>query len=222
MPLIDAPEVSYFLGLDLGQSNDRSALCVLERTLTKAERSKVDFSCDPLARYDVRHLERPELGTPYPKIVERVSRVCEKLAASAPGAKGELVVDATGVGKPVVDLLRAARLPFPVCAVSITGGDRVNSDSLSLRVPKRDLVASLVVMFQTGTLRIAERLADAQALVHELVNFRVKVSAAGHDSYGNNREGQHDDLVLGCALAAWRAQYRRPRVLGGIRPLYHW
>ena len=49
-----------------------------------------------------------------------------------------LVMDATGVGAPVVDLLRQAELR-PV-AVIITGGDKVTSGKGSLYVPKRDLV----------------------------------------------------------------------------------
>jgi hypothetical protein len=45
----------------------------------------------------------------------------------------------------------------------------------------------------------------------ELSNFRVTVNATtGHDSYGAGpagswRDGEHDDLVLSCALACWYA-----------------
>ena len=222
MPVSEVPQVSYYLGLDLGQSNDRTAVCVLERTLWRSE--VVDQATRERAlceRYDVRHLERPPLGTSYPAIVERVAELCEKLARRAPGCAGELLVDATGVGKPVVDLLRGCRLAFRLTPISITGGERVRgaADGLGYSVPKRDLVAALVVLFQSGNLRIAEQLSDAQALVHELVNFRGRVSAAGHDSYGNGREAQHDDLVCSVALAAWRARWLKPGNLNQRRPL---
>jgi hypothetical protein len=45
-----------------------------------------------------------------------------------------LAVDATGVGKPVVDLLRERGLA-PM-AVTITGGDTVTGDARARRVPK--------------------------------------------------------------------------------------
>jgi hypothetical protein len=44
----------------------------------------------------------------------------------------------------------------------------------------------------------------------------------GHDSYGQWREGQHDDLVLAVALAAWWAETRhgvgraRPQTINGV------
>jgi hypothetical protein len=59
-----------------------------------------------------------------------------------------LVVDATGVGRPVVDLLRRAQLPCRLMAVTITAGDRETLDSGTWRVPKRDLITGLLVLLQ--------------------------------------------------------------------------
>ena len=65
------------------------------------------------------HIERLRLGTTYPDVVAYVGTLLNGLPARPrPPA---LVVDATGVGKPVVDMLRAARLR-PV-AVTVTGGN---------------------------------------------------------------------------------------------------
>jgi hypothetical protein len=54
-------------------------------------------------------------------------------------------------------------------------------------------------------LRIASGLAEAQALVKELQAFKVKITLAGHDTYGAGSDwrdgGAHDDLVLACAIA---------------------
>ncbi len=55
-----------------------------------------------------------------------------------------------------------------------------------------------------------QSLADAETLVRELADYRVKISASGHDSY-DAREGQHDDLILAVALAAWTSERGRPR-----------
>ncbi len=38
-------------------------------------------------------------------------------------------------------------------------------------------------------------LPEAALLVQELLNFQVKITAAGNDTYRAWREGQHDDLV---------------------------
>jgi hypothetical protein len=66
------------------------------------------------------------------------------------------VVDATGVGAPVVDLLRAAGIGERLVAVTITGSDDVTrGPGGDWRVPKRDLVTGLQVMLQSGELGIA-------------------------------------------------------------------
>jgi hypothetical protein len=58
------------------------------------------------------------------------------------------------------------------------------------------LVSALQVVLQSGRLKIARGLPEAETLVNELLNFKSKISAAGHDSYEAWRESVHDDLVL--------------------------
>jgi hypothetical protein len=196
----------YFAGLDLGQQQDFTALAVLEQT----------FAPDPekkgasVRHYACRHLERFPLGTPYPALVPRLRRL-----VSAGRLRGcTLVVDQTGVGRAVVDVLRAARLLVPVCAVTITGGYAVTGAADgSTHVPKQELVGTLQVLLQSRRLKIAQALAEARTLEQELANFRVKITAALNETFGAWREGQHDDLVLAVALAAWRGE-REP--VGGL------
>ena len=59
------------------------------------------------AIFQVGHIERLPLGTTYPAIVHHVGRVLGRL----PGA--ELVIDYTGVGRPVFDLFRYSGV-FPI------------------------------------------------------------------------------------------------------------
>jgi hypothetical protein len=135
----------------------------------------------------------------------------------APQLGGEvaLAVDATGVGAAVVDMLRRSGLTFD--AVTITGGDtETQSGWYDWRVPKRDLVGGLQVLLQSGRLKIARQLEHAQTLKAELLNFRVKINLiTAHDSYEACREGDHDDLVLAAALAAWKAHKGEFTVLIG-------
>jgi hypothetical protein len=192
---------TYFIGLDLGQAQDYSALTVLE--CIAAER----------VVYHLRYLERPRLGTPYPAIVARV----KQLAETEPLTGDCIVVaDATGVGAAVIDLLRAAGLPL--VAVTITGGDVATCEHGNWRVPKRDLVFALLTALQTGRLLIADGLSLAPVLIRELLAFKVKIdTATAHDSYASWREGDHDDLVLSAALAVWYAAQPAPNFLAYLK-----
>lgn len=113
----------------------------------------------------------------------------------------------------MVDQLGAAGLK-PV-VVSISGGDRVTFSKGVLHVPKRDLAGTLQVMFQSGRLKVAKGLAEAGLLVQELLNFRVRITATTHDTYGAWREGEHDDPVLAVALACWYGEWRGKRARCG-------
>lgn len=129
----------YILGIDLGQAQDYTAITVLERETRDAggtrivddrtgsyHRGGVHMYNLPSPRavptteklYAARHLERLPIGTPYPAQVARVKELHDRLKADT-GAAPLVVVDQTGVGRPVVDMLRAVRLE-PV-AVTITG-----------------------------------------------------------------------------------------------------
>ncbi len=50
---------------------------------------------------------------------------------------------------------------------------------------------------------------SADALADEMLDFRVRVSDAGHDSWGGR---DHDDLVLALAVACWFGERAMPRV----------
>jgi hypothetical protein len=203
--------VRRFVGLDLGQAQDYTALAVLSRPrLTGRE--------PPAEReppYAVGHLHRFPLGTPYPTVVASVVELLR-----APPLRGCMfVVDQTGVGRAVVDMLTDAmegRVNCKFCPVTITAGQEVNrSESGQLRVPKKELVGCLQVLLQTRRLRIAQALPDAATLVRELETFRVKITEAANETFGAWREGQHDDLVLAVGLAAWVGE----RCLGGEGPV---
>lgn len=183
--------MGWLVGLDLGQMSDYTAISALETSLMPGDRRHV--------AYPLRYLERPARGTSYPEIVRRVGELLVR--PELDGAR--LVVDATGVGRAVVDMLKDARL-FPVC-VTITSGDKATRDDhgAGWHVPKRDLAGVLQAAFQAGRLKVASSLDLASVFVRELQCFTVKVSVAGHDTYEALREGDHDDLVLSVALAIW-------------------
>jgi len=190
---------NFILGLDLGQSQDYTALAILERLVQEHvdEQKQGGGAVKRIYHYHIRRLERTR-GTPYPMVVARVKEIVGKL----PGAA--LVVDQTGVGAPVVDMFKQAALK-PI-GVLIHGGDRVTQEGSTWRVPKRDLVGVLQVLLQNQRLKVAPGpLSDT--LAKEMLSFKVKIDpATAHDSYSAWREAEHDDLVLAVALAAWWAE----------------
>jgi hypothetical protein len=206
--------VRFFLGLDLGQAHDYTALAILERIpefedveVIARDRGisykKTVQKALPI-RYECRHLQRFKIGTSYPAIVTGVRDLLD-----TPALRGRtaLVLDATGCGAPVRDMFDAEGLD-PV-AVTITCGDQVSYDR-GWRVPKRDLVGAVQVLLQTERLKIAKALADAAILQDELLNFQVKITDEAHDAYAAWRTGTHDDLLLAVAVAAWYAERSQP------------
>ncbi len=186
----------YIIGLDLGQAQDYTALAVLQRPAALPPEGKCSYA--------LRHLRRFPLGTPYTEIVPAVAA----LVQASPLAHPPIVVDHTGVGRAVVDMLRKVGWVVPV---TITGGYSVTeAEDGCYHVPKKELVTSLQVVLQTRRLHIARDLPDAPVLIREMQNFRVKITLAAHETFGAWREGEHDDLVLAVALACWWAERNPP------------
>jgi len=181
------------IGVDVGQRNDYTAVAVLiGPTLAGLDRVRQED---------------------YNDVAERVAGLLER-----PGlADATVVLDETGVGVAVGDLLakalrgrgRGGRL----LRVTITNGLKTTTVPGGFHVPKRDLVTAVALALEGGRLIIPSALPMSGTLVEELANFKVTVSAGGHDSYGAGadwREGNHDDLVLALALAVWYRDRPRP------------
>jgi hypothetical protein len=111
----------YFIGLDLGQRRDFSAVAVIQRQDHMAA-----WSPNPTCSLFVRDLERMDLGLSYTKVAQRV---CEIMQNPAMAGQSRLVVDATGVGAPAIDLLRDAGIGGRTTAVTITGGEQAHGSN---------------------------------------------------------------------------------------------
>jgi hypothetical protein len=185
----------YTLGIDPGKANDPTALALIEHPLVKTP------------TYNVHALHRFRLGTSYTSLVEAImARLAE------PPLRGltRIAIDETGVGAPVVDLFKNhPSCPNSFYAITITGGNAVGGSSSRPTVPKRDLIHTTAVILQQQRLRIPTQLGDTQALVDELLSFRVKLSDTGYDRYEPASSSDHDDLLLALSLALWTAE-RKP------------
>jgi hypothetical protein len=189
-------EPCYVTGLDLGPAQEFTAIAVLERTrlpaLGESGRSENHFA--------VRHLERLPPGTPFPEI----GGILAKRFANPPLARSNLAVDITAVGKPVLDLLRRAKIQAYIRPITVTAGHESSDDGRGgWLVPRIELVSSTQILLQSRRLKVSQGLPETPMLVQELMNFKAKAQTASGDTYEAWREGPHDDLVLAVAIAAW-------------------
>jgi hypothetical protein len=195
----DREGICNFVGLDLGQKRDFSAVAVVERE----ERMAAGWSPRPSGVLTVRHLERMPLGTSYMRVMERVKAIMQNPQMAG---QSRLVVDATGLGAPVVDMLQGAGLGSRMTAVTITAGEEARGSDERWSVPKRDLLSGVEVLLERGELVISRQLRDAETLVRELEGMRLAGTGRGKLL----EEGsEHDDLVLALTLACWRARRAR-------------
>ena len=175
------------VGLDLGQVADYSALVVTERLDLAPETPPGRIG----ERRDVIHAQRWALGTSYPALV---ADVCA-LMAEPQLADASLTVDATGVGRGVMDLFNDA---------TRDGGLPSWAYPITITAPlKRDMVSRVQALLQSGRLLIAKGLPLGEQLERELVGFRAKNSTAGHTTYEAVTSAVHDDLVTALCLAVW-------------------
>lgn len=196
------------VGIDLGSRDDYTVIVVLEQRdrieqISWRHRPKREFES-----YRLVHLSRSR-GQSYTKIVDGI----QALLSHDDLKNSRVVVDTTGLGRPIVDMMKERHLRL-IKPVVITGGDRVTSDTVNglteHRVPKRDLVGALQILYQNDQLKMPEVLELREKLIVEMLNFRAKIDAAsGHDRYEHEGAGDHDDLVIAVALAAWYAEDRR-------------
>src|SRR5919107_1149414 len=182
---------SVTVGVDIGQRRDPTAIAVVEQEHRGSE-----------THHMVRHLQRLPLGSPYPAVAERVAAVVGGVHAATSGEAPTLYVDATGVGTPIVDVLRAASVGdlTQLKAVFFNHGDRRKVERGEVKLGKAWLVSRLQTLLQSGLLHLP-RNAEAEALGKELLDYEIRVTEDANDRYGAFRVGSHDDLVTALGLA---------------------
>jgi hypothetical protein len=174
---------------------DRSAVALVRPTEITDGVDWARFEARRFPRYDVEYLSRLRAGASYASVVETVRELTRR-----PELNGRctVVVDATGVGLPVVEMLRATDLKARVVPVMITGGATAHRSQGVWFVPRRDLMVNLRGILERKELRIAAGSREGGHLIEELAN--VRWDARAHTS-------GHDDLAFALALACWRATF---------------
>lgn len=207
------------IGADIGKTTDPTAIVVCEYQTVEITQAGVPIDTTGLrdflniatgleepplmdTRYVVRALQRLELGTPYPAVARRINAICNAMRNR--GGEVYLAVDATGVGGPVVDIVRDELHPdVHLTAVTITGGDKCPGSPLQrseIRMAKVWMVSRLQALLQTRRI-VMPKTPEAEGLAEELIDFEIKVSKDGQDEMGAFKTGKHDDLVTALGLS---------------------
>ncbi len=192
---VDEPD-AYFLGLDLGQAQDPSALVALKRMWIPEEQRKPKKKY----RYEVRGIRRWPLRTSYMQIAKDVG----DLVKVPPLAKCVLGVDKTGVGAGVLEIIMAEKPNAKVRPITITAGNKVSVDGPGFNVPKLELAGIVTSLLDSDRLIIPKTVPLSELLTKELRAFKVKVTAAGNETMGADwRQRVNDDIVLALSIGAW-------------------
>ncbi len=184
------------MGVDIGQKRDPTAICVAQLESRQGSRM-------PEWHYLVRYLKRLPLRTPYPEVVLRVEKAARRVREMT-DVSPELYVDATGVGTPIVDLLREGTSAVrSVVPVYFTRGDRRTEDEADgnrqVKLGKAWMVSRLQALLQTNRIHFSKT-PEAPVLKQELLDFEIRVDEDANERYGAFRVGTHDDLVTALGL----------------------
>jgi len=194
-----------FIGADIGKSADPTAIIAVECYRPERLNPREPW---PEVSHRIRWIERVPLGTDYPRVVDKIASIAEAAQANGYG-NTTILLDATGVGRPVVDMLRR-RTSIALRAITFTGAEKASrAGSYEWNVPKIDLVTALEVVMQTRRLECVPDCPLQQDLGAELSTFDFSISDRGHASY-EAASGNHDDLVMALCLAVWWGERGSP------------
>lgn len=148
------------------------------------------------AKIYLEHAERLPLNMNY---VAQAARI--KAVSMMPNYKGaQWLVDRTGVGRGVVDILTAT-YNLHCKRVGITSGDNVGrKPDGSITVPKVDLMGAVMASFMQKELRVSPKLSDYVEVMKQLRAMQAQYTTGANLTF-NGASGTHDDYVIAIALA---------------------
>lgn len=195
------------IGVHFGQRKDPTAIAVAEIQERKTDRWFENH-------FLIRHLERLPPGTSYPAITERLTELIQNLRRQHKAAI-LLYLNATGIGTPVMDMIRRQPISARVWDVYFNHGDRrVVVDDREIKLGKMLVVARLQTLLQANRLHLPQS-EEARILAEELMAYEVKVAEDANERYGMFKVGSQDDLVTALGLALQDDGPRRAIILGG-------
>jgi hypothetical protein len=194
-------QAHYYIGIDLGQACDYTAIAVVEKLKAYKGKCPLDYSDLFTTTYTLRHIERIPLRTSYVDIVRHVNSMTQTLLFKH---NCTFIVDATGAGRPVFDMIKNKVRYCSFYSINITSGNTESQSNGVRNVPKSSLIASLQIAFETAEIRIPKSLEHLPLLMNELSHFKARIKNTGYTTM-NAASGEHDDLLFAVALAVYKA-----------------
>jgi len=170
----------FHVGVDIGMKIDHSVVCLVEEQSNRAL---------------VRLLVKYPLGTPYPLLVETVTKLTGSV--SKQGDIWNFVVDATGIGEEPAKMFQEALPEVTVVPFIFTN------------ISKKQLVGKIKVMHSFGRLKFAARKGDPiynrtlTELITEMKNLQVRkiMETDGNPEIELFKTNRHDDIFTAVALS---------------------
>ena len=190
----------YWIGADLGQANDYSAVAVVKDTrLPVSDGYRVTLG--PRERVVV-YADRFR-GVSYVDVVDHLIRL-----RNAPpfGGKSDLAIDGTSIGRVVSDMLHEQNVPH--FAVQMTGGQDWSRKGRYINASKTLMVENLSVLFAAGDLKFATDLPMRKEIEEDLASFTIQTTAAGNQIITQSRNASgHGDARVALIVSAFASQY---------------
>lgn len=191
----------FWLGVDLGQANDYTAVAVIkDECLPVVDDSKVILG--PRER-TVVYADRFR-GVSYVDVCDHLIRM---LNAKPFGGKSELIIDGTSLGRVVSDMLWDQGIDHK--AVQMTAGQSWSTDSgRYVNAGKTFMIENTSVLFASASLKFAHDLPLRQEIEDDLASFSLQTTAAGNQIITQARSSAgHGDLGIALIVAAFASQY---------------
>ncbi len=204
--LFPYPYQAFFVGVDIGQRHDFTAIAILELlTVFTNEVDRVTYERKTKSHFRLRHIDRIPLNTEFESIVDYLVRLVSRQDLTD---RANVIIDATGVGAPIYEMFYKRRAAREALRVVITGADEAHKEHgrPHWTVPRRDLLYGVENLLRNRQLDIATDSPHSKTLARELSLIERNFSQSGREILESSRSTAHDDLVFALALAVWRAR----------------
>ena len=149
-------------------------------------------------------------GVSYPDIVSHVIRTMLKEPLRG---RVRLVIDASGLGRVVSDMLTEQRVEHH--AIQMTVGQNWVKKDRYVNVGKTLLLETLSLLFATDDLKFAHDLPLRGDILAELETFQLEQTAAGNQIITQGKSGaHHGDLAIALAAACFASEHLLPGFTG--------
>jgi hypothetical protein len=198
------------IGVDLGRVYDAAAIVVIEDKLVQRP-----TTAQPITR-KIKPMDAPSMltriygaievgrmvGVSYTEIAMRIATLVEHPRISRPYS---LVLDTTGVGIAIWDMLCAPPYRLSPVGITSTAGKAVTESMSGYNVPKVDLMTNLEILLDQERFSWAAGMEDAETYREQMDHMKIELKKK-KETFGADDDRIHDDYPSATAVALWFAE----------------